>query len=313
MTFGGTEARPTYAEPLRAPAEAADEPDAPPPPPRAPLDLGGADGDGWGADAGGMPRAPAPAPAGDADELLVEDDSRWRHAHVAEAAAAAPGGGASPQHADVGSRLLRQCEAWAHRAIQAGQPSVLMRAIKEGSCNAMAGGVKCVLCGPKGPAFTGVSAYYRASSGRVLLCADRLSSEAEVTAALTHELVHAYDHCRRGLHIPLVRTQVPWVLDCATEACTEVRAYSLANFSDTPPWVDKRTLVYRSALASMLNNARSQCGGGDKCASALATIFDLCAADVAPFNDESAREGRRGRFPKMDLPRVAPAAPANSV
>lgn len=212
----------------------------------------------------------------------------------------------SPHDQDV---LLKKCEYWLSRSIDQPQPSALVRAIKAGKCNALSGGIKCVLCGPKGASFDNVSAYYRASSGRVILCADRLSSQAEVTAALIHELVHAYDHCRVGLRIPLVCTTIPYALQCATEACSEVRAYSLANYADTPTWAGKQTLVYRSALASMLNNKASDCRGDERCAKAIAAVLDSCAADAAPFNHEGRQAERKGRFPAMVLPLMPPAAP----
>lgn len=310
MTFGGTAPLPTFAPPQPERRPETDEygwlePESAAAPPSAQPRDNAAEYDAWTPETGESVSAPAVTRSSVAEgELLIEDDSRWRQT---EAKPRPPGSAVDD------AELLRRCEAWHLRAIHQPQPSALMRAIKAGGCNALSGGFKCVICGPKGPALTGVSAYYRPHSGRILLCADRLNSEAEVAAALTHELVHAYDHCRRGLRIPLVRTSVPWALDCPTEACSEVRAFSMSNYADAPPHVDKRSLVYRSALASMLNNASSQCGGGDRCATALATVFDLCAADSAPFNEEGRQAERRGKFPAMDLPAVPPPPPPNSV
>jgi inner membrane protease ATP23 len=296
MTFGGSDPKPSFEPPRPQTADVADdadefgwaptepEPASAAPTPRPPS----SDGDGWSHDA--------------SDELLVEDDSRWRGPPATEMASTA-----HVTAAGEGARLLSQCEGWLQRALQQPQPAALARAIKAGGCNALSGGFKCVLCGPKGPQLNGVSAFYRAQTGRVLLCADRLRSEEEVASALSHELVHAYDHCRRGLRVPLVRTQVPWALDCPTEACSEVRAYSLATYKDAPSWVDKRTLVYRSALASLLSNPGSQCGSEGRCTAALAAVFERCAADAAPFNDEGRTAEMRGAYPRMDLPAVPTA------
>ena len=41
---------------------------------------------------------------------------------------------------------------------------------------------------------------------------------------LTHELVHAYDHCRYGQWLPFVGTQAPWAITCAAEVCSELGA-----------------------------------------------------------------------------------------
>lgn len=210
------------------------------------------------------------------------------------------------------SKLLKRCEGWLASAVEKPEAAALVRAIKAGGCNALSGGIRCVLCGPKGQPFDNVQAYYRASTGRVVLCADRLTSEAQTTASLIHELVHAYDHCRRGLRIPYVGTTVPWALDCATEACSEVRAYSLANFADVPRWAGKRDLVYRGALASMLNNKASDCGGAERCAHVLSLMIDLCLADAVPFSPEGQLAERSGRYPKMDLPQLPPALPPPS-
>lgn len=182
----------------------------------------------------------------------------------------------------------------------------------------------------------------------MLLCADRLQSQAELESALGHELVHAYDHCRKGMRIPGVRTQIPWALDCPNEACTEVRArharahppwhsahtaaprtrarraygwgalllpfafqvraYSMATFADAPSWVDKRALVYGSALQSLMSNPGSECGraaapsGADReanCRAALDACFERCLADVAPFSAEGRAASERGSYPQM--------------
>jgi inner membrane protease ATP23 len=306
MTFGGTQAKPNFSSP---PPERPSEPDTefgwtPQDEPGA---SGAASGSGdW------KPEGDNAAGVNAGGELLVEDDSRWRGTPATEMS---PTSGASAVRAvDNDAQLLKRCEGWLQSALQKPQPSALMRAIKAGGCNALAGGIKCVLCEPKGPQLTGVAAYYRSQTGRVLLCADRLKSEEETTAALSHELVHAYDFCRRGLRIPFVRTQVPWALDCPSEACSEVRAYSLTTYADAPPWVDKRTLVYRSALGSLLSNPSSQCGGDERCTAALAAIFERCAADAAPFNEEGRSAEMRGSYPAMEVPKTlpppAPAAPA---
>jgi hypothetical protein len=51
-----------------------------------------------------------------------------------------------------------------------------------------------------------------------------------VEDTLTHELVHAYDHCRYGQWLPFVGTQAPWAITCAAEVCSEVRAQLFSRY-----------------------------------------------------------------------------------
>jgi len=327
MTFGGTAANPEYDRPRpQAPVREEEfgwqerEPSAPPaslgpeeqqgfsaPPASTAFASDGWEPEGTGSAGGGASFVGGDS-IGKESELLMEDDARWRGAPQAPRndVAGAPGGLA--RTAAEEAILVKKVEGWLSAALEQPGPSTLVRAIRAGGCSALNGGFRCVLCDKKGPRLNGVNAYYRAQTGRVLLCADRLKSQEEVTAALGHELVHAYDHCRKGMRIPGVRTQIPWALDCPTEACTEVRAYSLATYGDAPSWADKRSLVFESALKSLLSNAGSECGraaGPDAlsrvhaCRDALQHAFERCAADASPFNDEGRAAERAGRFPKM--------------
>ena len=60
---------------------------------------------------------------------------------------------------------------------------------------------------------------FRAPDG-VILCHNHLASQEEVNHALTHELIHAYDHCRAK--------DLDWC-NCAHHACSEIRAASLSG------------------------------------------------------------------------------------
>ena len=55
---------------------------------------------------------------------------------------------------------------------------------------------------------------------QVVICHNHLSSQQEVTHALTHELIHAYDHCRAS--------SLDWA-NCEHHACSEIRAASLSG------------------------------------------------------------------------------------
>lgn len=52
------------------------------------------------------------------------------------------------------------------------------------------------------------------------MCYNHLASQEEVTHALTHELIHAYDHCRAK--------DLDWC-NCEHHACSEIRAASLSG------------------------------------------------------------------------------------
>jgi inner membrane protease ATP23 len=53
----------------------------------------------------------------------------------------------------------------------------------------------------------------------ILLCQNRLLSKQHLQDTLTHELIHAFDHCT---------TNVNWN-DCRHLACSEIRAISLSG------------------------------------------------------------------------------------
>lgn len=55
---------------------------------------------------------------------------------------------------------------------------------------------------------------------QIVICHNHLGSQLEVDQALTHELVHAYDHCRAR--------NMDWT-NCRQHACSEIRAASLSG------------------------------------------------------------------------------------
>ena len=118
---------------------------------------------------------------------------------------------------------IAQCQERVARAWSAERPRRLLEAIRSGGCSALLSGgpgdaVTCRIC-PEGPAWEHVAGYYRGAKQKIYMCAEKEPSQQQVEDTLTHELVHAYDHCRFGQWLPFVGTQAPWALSCAAEAC----------------------------------------------------------------------------------------------
>jgi inner membrane protease ATP23 len=121
---------------------------------------------------------------------------------------------------------------------------------------------------------------FRAQDG-VVICHNHLAAQEEINHALTHELIHAYDHCRAQ--------NLDWT-DCKHHACSEIRAASL---SGDCKWRleamrghfglrgQHQKCVRRRAQLSVAMNP--YCGGA-KAAAAVDKVFDSCFADTAPFD-----------------------------
>jgi inner membrane protease ATP23 len=55
---------------------------------------------------------------------------------------------------------------------------------------------------------------------QVVICSNHVMLQDEVDVALTHELLHAYDHCRAA--------NLDWT-NCEHHACSEIRAANLSG------------------------------------------------------------------------------------
>jgi len=115
----------------------------------------------------------------------------------------------------------------------------------------------------------------------VVICSNHVMLQDEVDVALTHELLHAYDHCRAA--------NLDWT-NCEHHACSEIRA---ANLSGDCHW--KRELnrgnfniqgqhqicVKRRAQISVaLNPHCSQ----DQAIQAVDNVWNTCYKDTQPFD-----------------------------
>jgi len=250
-----------------------------------------------------------------------DDDRRWQ-------------GGFSTS-SDPQSQLDR-CQRRLAAALSQTKPQTLAAAITKNGCTSLSGGpgdwAKCRIC-PQEGLFAQMSGYYKAQRAKIFICAEKDPSQEQIESILTHELVHAYDHCRYSVRVPFVGRQAPWALTCGAEACSEVRAYLSelwkppAAFSpsvwgdvdDSPQPASRqaaspaeaaelhRDHVYRAAFAS--TQSYGMCAketilrGSAK--EVLDRTFDACLQDFAPFTPAGTASAQSG-FPPMP-PDVAAA------
>ena len=117
---------------------------------------------------------------------------------------------------------------------------------------------------------------------QVIICSNHLSSQEEVSHALAHELIHAYDHCRGA--------DLDW-RNCEHHACSEVRAASLSGDCHFKQELMRgnfgirghhQQCVRRRAELSVFMNP--SCKAPLQAKQAVDKVFDSCFADTAPFD-----------------------------
>ena len=122
---------------------------------------------------------------------------------------------------------------------------------------------------------------FRAPEG-VIMCYNHLASQEEVTHALTHELIHAYDHCRAK--------DLDWC-NCEHHACSEIRAASLSGDCNFKMELlrghyniakQHQACVKRRALLSVSMNP--YCQGKGEAEAAVERAFATCFNDTRPFD-----------------------------
>lgn len=122
---------------------------------------------------------------------------------------------------------------------------------------------------------------FRAPDG-VIICHNHLASQEEINHALTHELIHAYDHCRAK--------DLNWC-NCQHHACSEIRAASLSGDCNFNMELMRGNLgikgqhqkcVQRRAELSVSMNPH--CARPGQAKAAVKAVFDSCFADTAPFD-----------------------------
>ncbi|KAI7841228.1 hypothetical protein COHA_005065 [Chlorella ohadii] len=116
----------------------------------------------------------------------------------------------------------------------------------------------------------------------VVICHNHLSSQEEINHALTHELVHAYDHCRAS--------NLDWT-NCQHHACSEIRAAMLSGDCDFKMELLRGNVALRGQFqkcvrrrAELSVSMNPHCSRGRMAAAAVDAVFDRCFADTAPFD-----------------------------
>ena len=141
--------------------------------------------------------------------------------------------------------------------------------------------VQCVSASRQSMAMVGGFAAHapgqRDYAPKILMVAEHVPNQAIFDRTLSHELVHAYDQCRAN---------VDWN-DRRHHACGEIRAGSLSGECDLSQEINRgrfgitkhhqACVKRRSALSLALS------GQADPDA-AVASVFDACYADTAPFD-----------------------------
>ncbi|XP_054750728.2 mitochondrial inner membrane protease ATP23 homolog [Lytechinus pictus] len=117
-------------------------------------------------------------------------------------------------------------------------------------------------------------------NGQIVLCENKSPSQRILSTLLTHELIHAYDHCR---------AKVDWT-DIRHVACSEIRASSLSGdcsfLSDSLySWNFRfknhhQTCVKRRAIGSILAVRDVSREVAEK---AVDDVWETCFKDYAPF------------------------------
>lgn len=122
---------------------------------------------------------------------------------------------------------------------------------------------------------------FRAPDG-VVICHNHLASQEEINHALTHELIHAYDHCRAK--------DLDW-LNCAHHACSEIRAASLSGDCNFKMELLRGNVAVRGQhqkcvkrRAELSVGMNPHCARPGQAKHAVEKVFDACFKDTAPFD-----------------------------
>lgn len=117
----------------------------------------------------------------------------------------------------------------------------------------------------------------------ILLCQNKIYSRSHCEDTMTHEMVHAYDHCR---------FEVDWS-DLRHHACSEIRASSLSGECRMMNEMFKhgflkfgkghQECVRRRAALSVMANPN--CKDREMAELVVDQVFDQCFSDTRPFDE----------------------------
>ncbi|XP_077991259.1 mitochondrial inner membrane protease ATP23 homolog [Glandiceps talaboti] len=177
---------------------------------------------------------------------------------------------------------------------------LLLKAMKDKGCEALqTRHFSCEQCSAV------VNGGFDPESSQIVLCQNNISSQADMDRVITHELVHAFDHCRAKINWNDIRHLV----------CTEIRA---ANLSGECSFImehvgrfhrmqygfskHQQTCIKDRATRSVLAVRDVTRAVVDK---AMDEVFDTCFNDHEPFhkiprNKSDAKAAFRERY-RYDL------------
>lgn len=117
----------------------------------------------------------------------------------------------------------------------------------------------------------------------ILLCQNRIYSKWHLEDTLTHELVHAYDHCKFNVRWDNLRHH----------ACSEIRASSLSGECRMMNQIVRNKIfkfskghqdcVRRRATLSVRSNPN--CQSDEEAAKVVNQVFESCFNDTRPFEE----------------------------
>ncbi|XP_062238891.1 mitochondrial inner membrane protease ATP23 homolog [Platichthys flesus] len=125
-----------------------------------------------------------------------------------------------------------------------------------------------------------VSGGFDAASSQIVLCQNNIHQQSHMTRVVTHELIHAFDHCR---------AHVDWFNNYRHLACSEIRAANLSgdcSFSNEVARLNfglkehHQECVRGRALRSILAVRKISRVEAEKI---VDEVFDTCFNDHAPF------------------------------
>eukprot|EP00123_Amoebidium_parasiticum_P000021 comp100454_c0_seq1/m.48729 comp100454_c0_seq1/g.48729 ORF comp100454_c0_seq1/g.48729 comp100454_c0_seq1/m.48729 type:complete len:163 (-) comp100454_c0_seq1:43-531(-) len=159
--------------------------------------------------------------------------------------------------------IERECTAGLAEALYSERAQTLVKNIKGLRCRALQRGVTCRPCS-RSPQRKDTKGYYDADNRRAVLCCENIVSQKDLEDTLVHELVHAYDNCRKYQfgRVPSLR------------ACSEIRAAHLGQCYDSNGFF-RRYCVKKEAMKSL--------GGHEEAKRIVELVFEHCYRDRAPF------------------------------
>ncbi|XP_058481893.1 mitochondrial inner membrane protease ATP23 homolog [Solea solea] len=125
-----------------------------------------------------------------------------------------------------------------------------------------------------------VSGGFDATSSQIVLCQNNIHQQSHMNRVVTHELIHAFDHCR---------AHVDWFNNLRHLACSEIRAANLSGDCSFSTEVARlnfglkkhhQECVRDRALRSILAVRKVNREEAEKI---VDDVFDTCFNDHAPF------------------------------